>query len=340
MWLKKKFVVSTNWCITLDRIPRSFYSEIVQNKAQVQEWISLYAIDLLDGFSEELSEEFLVRNQNLIVDTVHFPSDFTGRLMASFENLEENTDGLLVHSDNFQALNLLKERYQNSVSALYADPPYNTNASEILYKNGYKHSSWISLINDRALAAKKLLTEKAIACYTIDDLELNSLSILLDGIFGPDNKLANVLIRNNPSGRSTVKGFSINHEYALFYANSSKAQLGRLPHNDAQKNRYDLKDEHGYYEWENFRKNGTDSDRADRPRQFFPIAVENTCHTLLIPSMEWNEAENQWDIKETIPDSYTVVYPYSGGIAKVWKYGIERTGKSRRSFLSKKRRRL
>lgn len=47
LWLKKKFVVETNWCITLDRISEEYYEEIRQNKQQVQEWIDMYAINEL-----------------------------------------------------------------------------------------------------------------------------------------------------------------------------------------------------------------------------------------------------------------------------------------------------
>ncbi|NIS07457.1 MAG: hypothetical protein GWO07_01550, partial [Candidatus Dadabacteria bacterium] len=33
---KKKFVVQTNYCITLDKIPEEFYSEILENKDQIR----------------------------------------------------------------------------------------------------------------------------------------------------------------------------------------------------------------------------------------------------------------------------------------------------------------
>ena len=49
LWLKKKFVVETNWCITLDKIDESFYPEISANDAQRQEWVELYAIDEIAG---------------------------------------------------------------------------------------------------------------------------------------------------------------------------------------------------------------------------------------------------------------------------------------------------
>ena len=45
LWLKKKFVVETNYCITLDRIPEKFYPEIAANERQREEWVKLFAID-------------------------------------------------------------------------------------------------------------------------------------------------------------------------------------------------------------------------------------------------------------------------------------------------------
>jgi len=44
LWLKKKFVLSTDYCITLDRIPEELYPEIAQNTAQWQEWQVLFSI--------------------------------------------------------------------------------------------------------------------------------------------------------------------------------------------------------------------------------------------------------------------------------------------------------
>lgn len=126
LWLKKKFVVETNWCITLDRIDEKFYDEIRNNKAQVQEWIDMYAINELvtddehtEPFTEVPSIEFLKQNQNLIVDTKHFSDDFKNKLVASIDDLDENTVGLMINSDNYQALRLLKGNYENSLKLIY-----------------------------------------------------------------------------------------------------------------------------------------------------------------------------------------------------------------------------
>ena len=45
LWLKKKFIVQSDYCITLDRVPEKLYPEIIANKAQRKEWVRLFAID-------------------------------------------------------------------------------------------------------------------------------------------------------------------------------------------------------------------------------------------------------------------------------------------------------
>lgn len=71
LWLKKKFVIETNYCITLDRIPEEMYPEIATNDAQTEEWIKLFAIDEIQAdlhgpaFSRPLMIEFLKANNNL-----------------------------------------------------------------------------------------------------------------------------------------------------------------------------------------------------------------------------------------------------------------------------------
>ena len=83
LWLKKKFVVETNYCMTLDRVPVDLYGEIVDNREQHEEWVKL-------GFTTEdteITEEYLKENLFLVLDTKFFGEEFKDRLLASIENL-------------------------------------------------------------------------------------------------------------------------------------------------------------------------------------------------------------------------------------------------------------
>lgn len=336
LWLKKKFVVETNYCITLDRVPEKFYPEIAANEIQRKEWVRLFAINEIKGdlhapaYSKPLTVEFLKNNNKLVLDTKFYNDLFTSKLISSIENLDEQCDGLLVHSENFQALNLLQQKYWGQVKCIYIDPPYNADATAIAYKNGYRNSSWCSLLFNRLEVSRAFLSEDGILCVTIDDYELYHLKKISELVYAPENFLANVVIRNNPSGRSTVSGFAICHEYALFIANNpDKCVVGRLPHTEDQMNRYDLKDEDGKsFEWENFRKSSAGSYRSDRPKQFFPIYYDKKTKKLRIPECNWDDANKEWKIQIPTTQSEVAVFPIdSQGRERVWNYGIERTAK-------------
>src|SRR5699024_4883111 len=85
LWLKKKFIVESQYCITLDKIPTELYDEISKNQRQINEWIDLFAVDGLESFSIPLSINFLKENKYLIVDTKFFHDSFKEKLLSSIE---------------------------------------------------------------------------------------------------------------------------------------------------------------------------------------------------------------------------------------------------------------
>ncbi len=217
LWLKRKLVTDTHYCITLDRIPDRFYAEIAANEAQREEWVSLFAIDNLEGYSEPLTSEFLKSNDKLLVDTALFEPDFRDRVVAELQPLDSDLGGLLIHSDNFQALKLLRTRMESSVKCIYIDPPYNTSSSAIPYKNSYKHSSWATLMHDRLHALSPLMPNDGAIFVSIDKAERTVLEHAMDSVFTPDNKIEELIWSMN-TNNSQVPNYSTNHEYVLVYA--------------------------------------------------------------------------------------------------------------------------
>ena len=153
MFEKKKFVVQSDYCLTLGLIKdKKLQAEIVdyilvdRDQKQVKEWKRLGLIkdkkeinDLLKAIADEKH-----RFNYLVIDTQLLTEGLKWKVLSSFDNLELQTNGLLVNSENFQALNLLAHKYAERLQSVYIDPPYNTNAAPIAYKNGYRHSSWLS----------------------------------------------------------------------------------------------------------------------------------------------------------------------------------------------------
>ena len=193
LWEKRKFVTETQYCITVGNIAERFYADIAGCEAQWDEWKELFGIDedqtdLFNSGKDKTGKriEFLKAHPTLVLDTEHFDQGFVDRLLGSFDDLDGMTDGVLIHSENWQALNFLFEKNRDDVKCVYIDPPFNTAASEILYKNDYKHSSWLSLMNDRLVIAMTLVNSQGTLCVAIDDSEYHRLRDALSSVFGED----------------------------------------------------------------------------------------------------------------------------------------------------------
>lgn len=266
LWLKKKFVVESDYCITLDKIPEEFYEEVSKNVEQIEEWIKLFNIEDLDDFTNPLSVEFLERNSFLLLDTKFFSINFKDRLISQINDIDDNINGLLIHSENFQALNLLQERYQEKINCIYIDPPYNTNATPILYKNNYKDSSWLSLMHSRLILGKKLLDRKnGYHSIAIDDYELHNLYKLLEQEF-IDKDIYQVIVNHYPGSGTGRSNVSRTHEYNIF-----------VTPKDIDLLKGELKE--GGLRERGFCRSGTgeNNHRTGRPNSFYAVLVdENT----------------------------------------------------------------
>ncbi|WP_255993947.1 DNA methyltransferase [Clostridium perfringens] len=253
LWLKKKFVIDTNYCITLDRIDKKFYKEIIENKEQQNAWKELFKIE------EEITLENINGNKYLLVDTKFFNDEFKEKLIANFENLDKECDGLLIHSDNFQALSSIQKKYMQRIDAIYGDPPYNAKSSEILYKNSFKHSSWISFMVDRILLASNLKNDEGAMVTAIDENEFNNLLQILNSYLnGWNNNCISIL--HNPAG---VQGdnFSYSHEYAIFSFENKKNIIGKTNRSE--------KSEESFRDW------GGTCSRNLAKNCFYPIYVRD-----------------------------------------------------------------
>ncbi len=329
---KRKFVLETNYCLTLDHIfqlPESARSpeqrrelerirdrllgEVVSNDAQRDEWAKLFAITEIrqtafdrPAYSKPLTLEFLKANDKLVLDTRFFGEEFKEDLVQSFSDLDALCNGLLVHSENFQALCLLTERYRGQVKCIYIDPPYNTGDSEILYKNDYLFSSWLSLMENRLAAALPLLTSDSILFVAIDDFEMVDLCQLVDTHF-PSLKRAMIVVNHHPQG-GKAKTLATTHEYMLACVPAASVQTlyGR-----------DVK---SGVERRPFRRSGTAESnfRRGRPNSFYAILVDTKTKTVV-------GAEPPPEPGASYPTGPTDaghlrVYPIGeGGVERVWR---------------------
>ncbi len=214
LWLKKKFVTECHYCITLDRVIEhapELLPEIVANDRQHKEWKNLYGID------RTITEKVLREDPFLMVDTGLFSDEFRLRLLEKIPDVDAQCDGVLFYSENFQALSLAESRYQEAAKVVYIDPPYNTNASAIPYKNNYKHSSWGILMQNRIDRLNALMSDDSAIFVSIDKNERLSLDFALRNSLGEENFVEELIwSQNTNDGRSPT--YSTNHEYVLVYA--------------------------------------------------------------------------------------------------------------------------
>lgn len=131
-------------------------------------------------------------------------------------------DNMLIHGDNLLALRALEKYYTEKIKCIYIDPPYNTGSAFEHYDDNLEHSTWLSLMRERLLILKRLLTNDGSIWIQIDDEEQAYLKVLCDEIFGRNNfvNMISVNMKNiaGASGGGEDKRLKKNCEYILVYA--------------------------------------------------------------------------------------------------------------------------
>jgi adenine-specific DNA-methyltransferase len=273
LWEKRKFVTETQYCFTVGNIPEEFHKEIVTCDAQWEEWRDLYHIDeeepglyKASKTKEKKRSAFIQSHPTLVVDTKHFGDEYVDRLIGSLDDLDEVTDGLLVNSENLQALNLLERRYADSVKCIYIDPPYNTGNDGFVYKDSYQHSSWLAMMVERLEASRGVLSSQGVFFASIDDNEYWRLWPAASAAFGEDNYLGSLVWKRRSSSAMAGHPLSLDHEYLLVYGkNAAATELTGLVRRIED---YPFEDQRGRYVSTDLSVGMT---REQRPGQFYPI---------------------------------------------------------------------
>lgn len=317
LWLKKKFVLETHYCVTLDHIIGSDVADellpiIAANDAQREEWVKLFAIDDVKGYAAPLTVDFLKANDKLLVDTKFFDVNFKYAVLSIFDDLDEQTNGLLINSENFQGLNVLRSRYLDRIDAIYIDPPYNTNATPILYKNEFRSSTWLSMVENRIRLGFSLLKPNTgFASIAIDDHELTNLCALHDRIF-PRRSLYRAVVNHYPGSGTGRSNISRTHEYALFSLENDVDLLRGEAKPAGTRER-------------GFCRSGTGENnyRSGRPNSFYAVLVDKD--KLEIKGFEKPPARDEKNYpKGNTKEGYVRIYPLGqDGSERCWTLGYE-----------------
>lgn len=309
LWLKKKFIIASDWLIAISQIAEDLLPEVCGNSAQVEEWKALHSLHELPAgltttaYSEPLTAKYLRAHPSLMVDTRNFDAAFVARLLEGAGDIDEKADGLLVHSENFQALSLMQARYRAKIQCIYIDPPYNAKTSEILYKNSYKHSSWLSYMSDRIAESATMRRDDGVFVCAIDENEQERLGLVIDKEFPTDDKTC-VSVVHNPRGIQGA-GFSYTNEFAYFVHRRGLG-LGLRALEDSKS--------------KPLMKTGSESERASGRNCFYPIYIRDgkVAGFGEVPDDDWNPAGGV--LKHE--DQVTEVWPISisDGMERKWRY--------------------
>ena len=248
----------------------------------------------------------------LLLDTRFFDAGFTDRLLAEIEDIDDLTDGVAIKGENWQALNLLQERYRSTLPCAYIDPPYNTGDSEILYRNGYLLSSWIALMANRLEMASHLLASDAALFVAIDDFELRDLCALIDTTL-PGYRRDLIVVNHHPQG-GKAKTIATTHEYMVTCVSGNCVLRGRQV--EGEERRY-------------FMRSGTAESnfRRGRPNSFYAILVDPESLTVMGIEAPPPPGDHRFP-KNSTPEGYVRVYPVgSDGSERVWRKAYESCSK-------------
>lgn len=207
---------------------------------------------------------------------------------------------LVVEGDNFDALRYLRMTHAGKVKCIYIDPPYNTGNRDFIYNDRfidkddvYKHSKWLEFMYRRLVIAKDLLTDDGVIFCSIDDNEMLHLGMLMDQIFGENNRIETLIWKKSYGGGSKAKYIVGLHEYVFCYANNINAiKKMDLPPAQESLNYYKFSDEkllqRGPYRLQALATKSMDL----RPNLRYPINFNG--------EEIWPEKQWQWSEERTI----------------------------------------
>ena len=267
LWEKRKFVADVHYCVAVRLIPDELLPDVLACDAQWREWRALGCVsddDTLFASDDDpgARSDFLKRSPGILLDTRQFDPSFVDGLLAAMDDIDAKTSGVAIKSENWQALRLLGERYRGDIQCVYLDPPYNTDASPIIYKNNYQHSSWASLMENRLSLSRSYMTMNGVLGCAIDENELKNLLSVMEKCL-PDRDLQVIVVNHYPGSGSGRGNVSSTHEYYIVAVPSGQNVLVGARRTGGQRER-------------NFRRSGQGENnfRWGRPNSFFAILVD------------------------------------------------------------------
>jgi len=317
VWEKPRLILENNYIISLALIreDEKLFEKILKSNNlnfQKDEWRKL---NLIENEAIDLKDE---KWNTLPLDTRHFPE-----LYKDFKKFlsEKPIDGILIKSENFQALNTLKEKYKNSIKAIYIDPPYNTENDEFIYEDKFKSSTYLTMLENRISLAKDFLTEDGVFFCSIANnankyKESYKVGLLLDKIF--EKRFADLIWkRRGGSGSYTISDITENHEY-IYVFGKEKSKIFSNILNEKELKKYEQDEEGNYYKWTDLVIN--QYTKEERPNMFFEVVYNFKEDKIYFDKSSDNY--NPLEEYVIIPPSNSVFAMNKESLQEVYKRGV------------------
>ena len=166
----------------------------------------------------------------------YFSSDFKYRLLEKLSkkgDIDDLLDGLLIKSENWQALNLLLSKYKEKVQTIYIDPPFNKETdADYLYNVKYKDSTWASMLENRLWPARDLLSDRGSIFVRCDYNGNWIVRPLMNEIFGEENFRNEIVASRTQEFFKFAVGlnkFMVDTDSILFFAISEYFLSNSIP---------------------------------------------------------------------------------------------------------------
>jgi len=231
IWNKPKFVLNSNYVITLDRIVDKdigLVEKILKHNGiddQVKEWVELGIVDsefdknkiIEDTPSgKHLNKEY----QYLPIDTRYF-KNLELDILGLFDDLDNFLDGWLIKSENYQALNTILPKFKEKVQTIYIDPPFNKEQNaDFLYNVKYKDSTWASMLENRLRLGREMLSERGSVFVRCDYNGNWIVRPLMNEIFGEENFRNEIILRKGNTQAPLPSRFNPATDSLPFYFKS------------------------------------------------------------------------------------------------------------------------
>ena len=234
IWNKPKFVRNSNYVLTLDKLENNveLIKKIIAHpgwEKQVEEWKELSIGNGIENNKIiDAKGKLNKKYAQLPIDTKYF-KDIKLVILEGIGDIDEELDGVLIKSDNYQALNTLKPKYSRSIKAIYIDPPFNKeNEADYQYIVKYKDSTWVTILENRLNLSRGLLNDNG-SIFVRCDYNGNFLvREILDKIFEKRNFRNEIVVNRFKRQLDELKRLNFATETLFYYANSEEHTPNKL----------------------------------------------------------------------------------------------------------------